>query len=37
VGYNTTPLVTGGAVRATWLAADRFWYRNVPGERPATD
>ncbi len=29
MGYNTTPLVFGGAVRATWLAGDRFWYRNA--------
>jgi dipeptidyl-peptidase-4 len=26
--YNTTPLVSNGAVRATWLPEDRFWYRN---------
>jgi len=26
MGYNTAPLVSG-AVRATWLADDRFWYR----------
>ena len=26
--YNTTPLVTNGAVRANWLPDDRFWYRN---------
>ena len=26
--YNTTPLVSNGAVRATWLPDDRFWYRN---------
>jgi dipeptidyl aminopeptidase/acylaminoacyl peptidase len=25
--YNTTPLVSNGAVRATWLPDDRFWYR----------
>ena len=24
---NTAPLVTGGAVRATWLPDGRFWYR----------
>jgi dipeptidyl-peptidase-4 len=24
-----TPLVVGGAVSATWLADDRFWYRNA--------
>jgi len=28
MGYNTAPLVSGGAVRPTWLAGDRFWYRN---------
>ncbi len=27
LGYNTTPLVYG-IVRPTWLADDRFWYRN---------
>jgi len=27
--YNTTPLVFGTAVRPTWLADDRFWYRSV--------
>jgi len=26
--YNTTPLVSNGAVRANWLPDDRFWYRN---------
>ena len=26
--YNTTPLVSNGAVRATWLPGDVFWYRN---------
>jgi dipeptidyl-peptidase-4 len=26
--YNTTPLVSNGAVRPTWLPGDRFWYRN---------
>ncbi|MGQ0714667.1 MAG: DPP IV N-terminal domain-containing protein [Gemmatimonadaceae bacterium] len=26
---NTTPRVTGGAVRATWLPDGRFWYRNA--------
>jgi dipeptidyl aminopeptidase/acylaminoacyl peptidase len=25
----TTPLVFGGAVRPTWLANDRFWYRTT--------
>jgi dipeptidyl-peptidase-4 len=29
MGYNTTPLVYHGAVRANWLAGDRFWYRNA--------
>ena len=24
-----TPLVIGGSVTATWLADDRFWYRNT--------
>ncbi|HYB94042.1 MAG TPA: DPP IV N-terminal domain-containing protein [Vicinamibacterales bacterium] len=28
MGYNTTPLVANGPVRATWLPGDRFWYRN---------
>ena len=28
MGYNTNPLVSNGAVRATWLPGDRFWYRN---------
>src|SRR4051812_1409596 len=27
MGYNTTPLVTRAAGRATWLPGDRFWYR----------
>jgi dipeptidyl aminopeptidase/acylaminoacyl peptidase len=32
MSYNTQPLVFRTAVRATWLAEDRFWYRNtVPG------
>jgi dipeptidyl-peptidase-4 len=32
MGYNTTPLVSGAAVRPAWIAADRFWYRNaIPG------
>jgi len=26
--YNTTPLVSNGAVRPNWLPGDRFWYRN---------
>ena len=28
LGYNTNPLVSNGAVQATWLPGDRFWYRN---------
>ncbi len=28
MSYNVAPLVSGGAVRPTWLAGDRFWYRN---------
>jgi dipeptidyl aminopeptidase/acylaminoacyl peptidase len=32
MGYNTTPLVLHGGVRVTWLADDRFWYRNVTSE-----
>jgi dipeptidyl aminopeptidase/acylaminoacyl peptidase len=28
LNYNTTPLVSNGAVRANWLPDDRFWYRN---------
>jgi dipeptidyl aminopeptidase/acylaminoacyl peptidase len=28
MSYNTTPLVSGIGVRPTWLAGDRFWYRN---------
>jgi dipeptidyl aminopeptidase/acylaminoacyl peptidase len=27
----TTPLVTGGAGRPTWLSGDRFWYRKATG------
>ena len=26
---TVTPLVVGGSVTATWLADDRFWYRNT--------
>ena len=26
---TVTPLVVGGTVTATWLADDRFWYRNT--------
>jgi dipeptidyl-peptidase 4 len=29
MGYNTTPLVFGAAVRPVWLAGDRFWFRNT--------
>jgi dipeptidyl-peptidase-4 len=29
MSYNTTPLVTGAAVRPTWLAGDRFIYRSA--------
>jgi len=29
---NTTPLVTGGAVRPNWLADGRFWYRTATAE-----
>ncbi len=29
MGYNTTPLVFGAAVRPNWLPDDRFWYRNT--------
>jgi dipeptidyl aminopeptidase/acylaminoacyl peptidase len=29
LGYNVTPLVSGGAVRPTWLPDGRFWYRNT--------
>ncbi|MHB1193644.1 MAG: S9 family peptidase [Longimicrobiales bacterium] len=28
LGTRMNPLVLGGAVRANWLTADRFWYRN---------
>ena len=27
----TTPLVTGGAGRPTWLRGERFWYRKATG------
>jgi dipeptidyl-peptidase-4 len=30
--YNVTPLVYHGAVRATWLADERFWYRTTTPE-----
>jgi dienelactone hydrolase len=29
LGYNATPLVSGSAVRPTWLPDGRFWYRNT--------
>jgi len=29
MSYNTTPLVFGTSIRATWLPNDRFWYRTV--------
>ena len=29
MGYNTSALVSGGAVSPTWLPDDRFWYRNT--------
>jgi dienelactone hydrolase len=32
MGYNTAPLVLGGAVRPAWLAGGRFWYRNAIAE-----
>src|SRR5437588_10975352 len=32
MGYRTTPLVYHAPVRPTWLADDRFWYRNVTGD-----
>ena len=35
MGYNTTALVSGGAVSPTWLPDDRFWYRN--GIREGTE
>jgi dipeptidyl-peptidase 4 len=31
MNYNTTPLVLHG-VRPTWMADNRFWYRNVTAE-----
>src|ERR1022692_1856266 len=30
--YNTPPLVLRSGVRATWLADERFWYRNTIAE-----
>ena len=33
MNYNTTPLVSNGPVRATWLPGDRFWYRNHERDR----
>ncbi len=32
MAYNAVPLVSGGSVRPTWLAGDRFWYRNPTAE-----
>ena len=32
MGYNTTPLVFRAGVRPTWLADERFWYRNSTAE-----
>lgn len=32
MSYNTAPLVLHGSVRPTWLAGDRFWYRNTTAE-----
>ena len=32
LGYNTTPLVLGAPVRPSWMANDRFWYRNTIAE-----
>src|SRR5579883_1137635 len=32
MGYNTNPLVYGGAVRPTWLDDGRFWYRTQTAE-----
>ncbi|HLK68340.1 MAG TPA: DPP IV N-terminal domain-containing protein [Bryobacteraceae bacterium] len=29
MAYNTTPLMFGAGVRATWLPDERFWYRNT--------
>ncbi|HEY3383602.1 MAG TPA: DPP IV N-terminal domain-containing protein [Vicinamibacterales bacterium] len=29
LGYSVNPLVLHGAVRATWLPGDRFWYRDT--------
>jgi dipeptidyl-peptidase 4 len=29
MSYNVTPLVTGGAIRPSWLPDDRFWFRNA--------
>jgi dipeptidyl aminopeptidase/acylaminoacyl peptidase len=34
LSYNTTPLVFGAGVRATWLADGRFWYRTVRSSGP---
>ncbi len=32
MGYNTNPLVYHSGVRPTWLADERFWYRNVSAD-----
>jgi dipeptidyl aminopeptidase/acylaminoacyl peptidase len=32
MGYSTTPLVFGSAVRPSWLAGDRFWYQSTIAE-----
>lgn len=32
MNYNTAPLVLHGSVRPTWLAGDRFWYRDATAE-----
>jgi dipeptidyl-peptidase-4 len=34
MGYNTTPLVYGGAVRPTWLDNGTFWYRTTTPDGP---
>ena len=34
MGYNTTALVSGGAVSPTWLPDDRFWYRVTTEKGP---
>ena len=32
MGYRTSPLVLGAAVRPAWLSGDRFWFRNTIAE-----